>query len=252
VLRALVRPPGDSFVQALSSQVPWPPIDPDLARKQHAEYRAALREAGAQVSELPPDEDHPDACFVQDTAVLVGNLAFLARFGVESRQGEQEAVRAVLQGHKRLIDIEAPACLEGGDVLVIGSRVFVGISARTNRAGFAQVRDLLELEGAAVEPVAVSRGLHLLSECSYLGQGVLLVTEQYAGLPALAGLDLIRVPPGETPAANALALGQQVILPAGFARTAAMIQDHGFEVLPVSLSEFLKADGGPTCLSLLF
>jgi len=252
VLRALVRPPGSSFAQALSSQVPRPPIDPGLARKQHTEYLDALQEAGVRVIELPPDEDHPDACFVQDTAVIVGDLAFMARFGVESRHGEQGAVREVLQGHKRLIDIEAPARLEGGDVLVIGSRIFVGLSARTNRAAFAQMRDLLELEGAAVEPVTVSRGLHLLSGCSYLGRGVLLVTEEYAGLPALAGLDLIHVPPNEAPAANALALGKRVILPAGFARTATLIQDRGFEVLPVSFSEFMKADGGPTCLSLLF
>jgi dimethylargininase len=252
VVIALVRPPGDSFARALSSQVPQPSLDPGLARKQHAEYRAALREAGAQVVELPADEEHPDACFVQDTAVIVGNLAFLARFGVESRQGEQEAVREVLQGQRRLVDIEAPAWLEGGDVLVIGSRVFVGLSARTNRAGFAQMRDVLELEGATVEAVPVSRGLHLLSGCTYLGEGVLVAVEEYAGLPWMAGLDLICVPPGEAAAANALALGRYVILPTGFSRTASAVRGRGFEVLPIPLSEFAKADGGPTCLSLIF
>ena len=182
----------------------------------------------------------------------MGDLAFIARFGVESRQGEEEAIREVLQGHKRLITIEAPAQLEGGDVLVIGSRVFVGLSARTTRAAFAQLRDVLELEGATVEPVTVARGLHLLSECTYLGQGVLLVLEEMASQPFLVGLDLIVVPRSEAPAANALALGKQVILPAGFSRTASRVQKHGFEVRPVPLSEFTKADGGPTCLSLIF
>lgn len=252
MLRALVRPPGDSFVRALSSQVPRSPIDPALAKEQHAEYRAALRAAGVQVIELSPDEGHPDACFVQDTAVVMGNLAFIARFGVESRQGEEKAVRAVLQGHKRLIDIEAPAWLEGGDVLVIGSRVFVGLSARTNRAGFVQLRDQLELEGATVEPVPVVRGLHLLSECTYLGRGILLACEEMADQPFVAGLELIPVPRSEVPAANALAVGQHVILPAGFSCTASRVQEHGFEVLAVPLSEFTKADGGPTCLSLLY
>lgn len=257
MLRALVRPPGDSFAHALSSQIPQPPIDAGLAREQHAGFRAALRHAGAQVVELPPDEEHPDACFVQDTAVIVGDLAFIARFGVDSRQGEEEAVREALQGHKRLIPVQAPAVLEGGDVLVIGSRVFVGLSARTNRAGFAQVRDLLELEGATVEPVPVSRGLHLQSECTYLGQGVLLAIEESAlpplvDRPGTAGLDLILVPPGEAPAANALALGQRVILPAGYPHTAGQVRDRGFEVLPIPLSEFAKADGGPTCLALLY
>jgi dimethylargininase len=248
----LVRPPGDNFVQALSSQVPRLPIDPGLAKIQHAEYCAALREASVQVLELPPDEDHPDACFIQDAAIFVRDLAFIARFGVESRQGEEDAVRDVLQSHKRLVEIEAPAQLEGGDVLAIGSRVYVGLSARTNRAAFIQLRDRLELEGAAVEPVAVSRGLHLLSGCTYVGQGILLAHEDYTGVPSLASLELISVPPDEAPAANALALGNRVILPEGFPQTASLVRDHGFEVVPVPLSEFTKADGGPTCLSLLY
>jgi dimethylargininase len=184
--------------------------------------------------------------------VIWGGLAVLARFGVESREGEQEAIRQALQGHRRLVEIELPAILEGGDVLIVGSRVFVGLSARTNRAGFAQLRDLLELEGATVEALAVPVGLHLLSGCTYLGRGVLLANDDYAGLPAFAGLDVIRVSAEEAAAANALGLGAHVLLPAGYPRTAAEIRNHGFEVLPVPLSEFAKADGGATCLSLLF
>jgi dimethylargininase len=185
--RAIVRSPGDSFARALSGQVPRPAIDVALARRQHAEYCAALRAAGLDLIELPPDERHPDACFVQDTAVIYGDLAVIARLGAESRQGEQLAVRRALGGHKRLVDIRFPATLEGGDVLVVGSRVFVGLSARTNRAGFAQLRDLLELEGASVEALPVPDGLHLLSGCTYLGQGVLLATDAYAGVPAFTG-----------------------------------------------------------------
>jgi dimethylargininase len=211
-----------------------------------------------ELVELPPDEESPDACFVQDTAVILGELAVIARFGVESRQGELAAVRTVLQGRKRLVAVHPPATLEGSDVLVIGWRVFVGLSARTNRSGFAQLRDLLELEGATIEAMSVPHGLHLLSGCSYLGQGVLLATDAYANLPAfasrppLASLDLIRVPPEEAPAADALALGESAILPAGYPRTAAQVRERGFEVLPVPLSEFAKADGGATSLSLLF
>lgn len=248
--RAIVRPPGDNFAQALSAQVPRPAINPGLARRQHGEYCAALQAAGLELIELPPDEDHPDACFVQDTAVIFGNLAVITRFGVESRQGEQDPVRQALMGHKRLREIRSPATLEGGDVLIIGSRVFAGLSARTNRAGFKQLRDLLELEGATVEALPVSAGLHLLSDCTYLDQGVLLATDSYAGLPAFTGLDLIRVPPREGRAANALAVGGHVILPAGYPYITAQIQSRGFQVLPVSLSEFAKADGGVTCLSL--
>lgn len=248
---AIVRPPGDSFAQALSEQEPRPVIDPDLARRQHGEYCAALQAAGLELIELPPDEDYADACFVQDTAVIVGNLAVIARFGVKSRQGEQNAIRQALRPHKRLDEIRPPATLEGGDILIVGSRVFVGLSARTNRAGFAQLRDLLETEGAVAEALPVPDGLHLLSDCTYLGQGVLLATRVYADLPAFASLDVLHVPPHEARAANALAVGEHVILPAGHPHTAAQIRERGFQVLPVSLSEFAKADGGVTCLSLL-
>ncbi len=249
---ALVRPPGESFTRALTAQLPRPAIDVDLARRQHAEYCAALRTAGLELIQLPPDKDRPDACFVQDTAVISGDLAVIARFGVESRQGERDAIRQALRGHKRLAEIRPPATLEGGDVLTVGSRVFVGLSARTNRAGFAQLRDLLELEGATVETLPVRESLHLLSDCTYLGQGVLLATDAYADQAAFTGLDVIRVPSDEAYAANALGVGESVILAAGYPRTAALIQARGFEVLPVPLSEFAKADGGVTCLSLLF
>jgi dimethylargininase len=251
-LRALVRPPGDSFARAISARVPRPVIDVALARRQHAAYCAALRRTGVELIELPPDEAHPDACFVQDMAVIYRDLAVVARPGAESRRGEEEAVRQALTGHKRLAEIRAPATLEGGDVLVLGTRLFVGLSARTNHGGFAQLRDLLELEGATVKALEVPEGLHLLSGCTYLGLGMLLVSETYADLPAFAALQKVRVPPEEAPAANALGLGHHVVLPAGYPRTAGRIRGRGFEVLTVDLSEFAKADGGATCLSLIF
>lgn len=280
-LTAIVRPPGASFARALSAQQPRPEIDVALARQQHAEYCAALRAAGLELIELDPDDAHPDAPFVQDTAVVWGGLAVMARFGVPSREGEQDAVRraiGALHAHRRLAQIDPPGTLEGGDVLVVGSRLIVGLSARTNRAGFARLRELLEIEGATVEAQAVppdlpgraGEGLHLLSGCTYLGSGVLLATERHAGLPALAGLacppdlrsgqydgvpdrhrEVIRVPADEAYAANALGVNGCVVLPAGCPRTAALVAARGFRVLPVPLTEFAKADGGVTCLSLL-
>lgn len=204
--------------------------------------------------ELPPDERYPDACFVQDTAVVYGGLAVLARLGAESRRGEEVGSGQILRATDslRVSEIRAPATLEGGDVLVMRSRVWVGLSDRTNRAAFAQLRDLLELEGAVVQAVAVHEGLHLLSGCTYLGQGVLLAAGAWADLPAFAGLEVIRVSPQEAYAANSLGLGEFALVPAGFPHTAAQIRASGFQVLAVDLSEFAKADGGATCLSLLF
>jgi dimethylargininase len=130
--------------------------------------------------------------------------------------------------------------------------VFVGLSSRTNRAGFARLRDLLELEGATVEGLPVPEGLHLMTGCSYVGRGVLLATGVYAEVPAFAGLELVRVPSEEAYAANALAVGDTVVLPSGHPHTASGLRALGFEVLSVSLSEFAKADGGVTCLALPF
>jgi dimethylargininase len=249
--QAIVRPPGQSFARALSGQVPRPTIDVALAQDQHAAYCSALRATGLDLIELPPDEEHPDACFVQDTAVVLGDVAILSRFGVESRQGEQDAVRRVLRGRKRLKAIRPPAMLEGGDVLAIGLTVLVGLSARTDRAGFSQLRDLLEPEGAYVQAVAVPDSLHLMSDCSYLGRNVLLATGPLARLPAFAGLDLIQVPPEEGYAANALSVGEHVLLPEGYPQTTAQVRERGFQVMQLALSEFAKADGGVTCLSLI-
>lgn len=252
-MRAIVCPPGDSFIRAVSSQQPRPAIDVDLARRQHRAYCAALRAAGVELVELSSDESHPDSCFVQDTAVIWNGVAVLARFGVASREGEQEAVEQALKLSQalRVFSTPAPATLEGGDVLVVGNRVVVGLSARSNRAGFFHLRDVLELEGATVEALSVPEGLHLLSGCTYLGQGALLATDLYTGLATFAGLHVIRVPPEEAYAANALGVGGFVILPEGYPRTAALVREHGFHVLPVPLSEFAKADGGATCLSLV-
>jgi dimethylargininase len=162
-LRALVRPPGESFRHAISEQQPRPAIDVTLAREQHAAYCKALRAAGLDLIELPPDKVHPDACFVQDAVVVFGDLGVITHFGVRSRQGEQDAVSQALRGHKRLEEVRSPATLEGGHVLMAGSRVFVDLLRRTNRAGFAGLRDLLELERATVEALPVPQGLHLMT-----------------------------------------------------------------------------------------
>jgi len=252
-VKAIVRSPGESYSRALSAQVPRPAIDVDRARRQHAEYCVALRAAGVKVLELPPEEAFPDACFVQDCAVIWRSAAIMARFGAASRQGEQAGVRIALETLRalRISEIEPPGTLEGGDVLVLGSRLIVGLSARTNRAGLAQLRDRLEIEGATVEGLAVPEGLHLLSGITYLGRGFVLVSDLYAGLPAFVGMEVVPVPSEEAYAANVLGLGSAVVVPAGYPRTARLIGERGFEVLPVDLGEFAKADGGATCLALI-
>jgi len=247
---ALVRPPGDSFRRAIRSNPAQ--IDVLLAQRQHAEYAQALAAAGLTVEALPPDERFPDSCFMQDGAVVIAGRAIIGRFGAESRRGEEDAVAAALAGRFPLSRISAPGTLEGGDVLVLPDRVVVGRSGRTNAAGIAQLAVALADAGLPVYAAAVEGYLHLMTAVTYLGQGMLLAVEGWP-LPApLADLRVLYVPKAEAYAANVLAVGDKVVMPAGYGRTAAMLQALGFTVLPVPLSEFAKADGGVTCLALVW
>ncbi|MEZ4769464.1 MAG: hypothetical protein R2844_13680 [Caldilineales bacterium] len=258
--RALVRPPDRSFVKALGQKEDAPPIDLARALAQHHLYVGALQAAGLAVTGLPAAPGLPDACFVQDVALVLPDLVLLARPAMPSRQGEVAAIRPHLPDDRPVVAVEPPGTLEWGDVLRIDDTLFVGLSERTNAAGADQVRAAVTPLGMQVETVVVPAGLHLLSGLSYLGQsprtpeepGVALAWPVYADLPPLAGLDVIVVPETEAPAANALAVGGTVILPAGYPRTAAEIWHRGFRVLIPSVGEFGKADGGVTCLSLLF
>jgi dimethylargininase len=247
---ALVRPPGDSFRRAISST--GAAIDVPLARRQHAEYCQALAAAGVTVEALPPDERFPDSCFMQDGAVVIAGCAITCRPGAESRRGEEVSAAAALAGRFPLSHIVAPGTLEGGDVLILPDRVVVGRSGRTNAAGIAQLAVALAGTGLPVYAAAVEPYLHLLTVVTHLGNGVALAVEGWPLPPPLAGLEVLRVPPEEAYAANALGIGRYVIMPADHPRTAARLAAHGFDVLPVPMSEFAKADGGVTCLSLVW
>lgn len=248
ITHALVRPPGASFARAISSS--GAAIDVALAQAQHAEYRQALAAAGVEVEALLPDEGYPDSCFMQDPALVIAGTAVIARPGAASRLGEEASVAQALAGRFPLARIVPPGTLEGGDVLILPDRVVVGISARTNRAGIAQLAGALSAAGLPVYEAPVDGYLHLLTAVTHLGEGRLLAVEGFAVPPPLAGRAVLRVPADEAYACNALGIGANVILPAGYPKTAAMLRSHGFEVLPVPTTEFAKADGGVTCLSL--
>jgi dimethylargininase len=246
----LVRPPGDSFERAIRTRQAR--IDPALARAQHAEYCSALRSAGFKVEALPADEDNPDSCFVQDPAIVVAGHGILCRMGTESRAAEPEGISAWLDARFPVSRIEAPGTLEGGDVAVLADRVLVGQSGRTNAAGIAQLRRILEPLGIAVTALPVAGHLHLLTGVSYVGHNTMLALAAYASHPAILGFDVLPVPPEEAEAANALGNGARVILSAGNPRTAAALRTRGFEVLETPMSAFAAADGGVTCLSLVW
>ncbi len=247
---ALVRPPATSFTQALSSQ--HLPINLEIARAEHAEYCQALNAAGLAVEILAPDERYPDSCFMQDPALVIQEHAIIGRMGAPSRAGETELAAEALAARFPLSHITEPGTLEGGDVMVLPGRVLVGESARTNAAGIQQLRTILAPLGLPVVSVPVSGYLHLLSAAEYVGENILLATPDFAAQPAFAGLDVIVVPPEEAYAVNVLAIGNNVILPAGYPRVAELLHARGLDLLPVPMSQFAAADGGVTCLSLVW
>lgn len=246
--RAFVRPPGESFARAISST--GASIDVAVAREQHAAYRSALRIAGVEVTELPSSESFPDSCFMQDPALVVRGRAVIARPGAASRRGEEALVAPLLRERLPTVEIMPPATLEGGDVLVLPDRVYVGCSHRTNAEGIAQLR--AALRPLPVDEIPVEGLLHLLSGVTYLGQNTLLATERMAQRPEFAGMDVLVAPDDEAYACNCLGMGEFVIAPAGYERTARLLEGVGFRVLRVPVSEYAKADGGVTCLSLIW
>jgi len=256
MLFALTREISPSFDRCQLTHRPRVPIDLDRARRQHDAYEWALVELGCTVRRIDSAPDTPDSVFVEDTAVVLPNGAVIARPGAETRRAETPAVdealaRFGLPQHR----LTEPATLDGGDVLVIDRRVFIGASARTNVEGIDQMRRLLEPLGYAVRAVPVQRCLHLKSAATAVAPGTLLINRDWVPADAFAGRTLIDIDPDEPYAANALWLpgaGGVVIYPAAFPKTRARLERHGIRVRTVEVDEIAKAEGSVTCCSLIW
>lgn len=253
--QAIVRPPSRNFDQGLTREDLGPP-DFALALEQHAHYCAALRRCGLALTELPADPRHPDATFVEDTAVLLPRCNVLTRPGASSREGETVAIAAALQAQGLALQpIQAPGTLDGGDICEAGEEVFIGVSARTNEAGAAQLAALLQAAGyrtALVDIRGVDGILHLKSGLSWLGDGRLLLIDALAAHPAFAGYERVRVESDEMYAANSVRVNDYVLLAAGYRRTAARLRELGYALIELDMSEYRKMDGGLSCLSLRY
>jgi dimethylargininase len=176
----------------------------------------------------------------------------ITRPGAPSRRGEPAALEPLLARYRDIVRIEPPGCLDGGDVVLAGDRVLIGLSTRTNDDGARQLAHILAAAGLQARTIPVPAGLHLKSFVNFLGDGNLLLTSRYADCAELADFDRILVASGEDYAANCIACGQQLLLPAGFPRTRERLETLGFDVLALDTSEFRKMDGSLSCLSLRF
>jgi dimethylargininase len=251
-LRALTREVSPGLADCELTFLDRAPIDVARATAQHDAYCAALASLGLDVVRLPGDPALPDCCFVEDTAVVVDEVAVVASMGAPSRRGEVAAVAGALARDREIVRIEPPALIDGGDVLVVGHRVFVGQSGRTDAAGARALAAALDPFGYEVIPVAVPGCLHLKSAVTALDAETLLVNAEWIDLAPLSPYELVHVDPAEPWAANVLAVGGRVLLHRGFPRTQERLHALGYDLFPVDVSEFLKAEAGVTCKSIVY
>ena len=247
---ALVRHPSPRMAEGIVTHIGRAPVDPRLAERQHADYVQALQEHGWTIREVPQALDLPDSAFVEDTVVVADGLAVLANPGAEERRAEvpgtEEVVRAL---RLEIARIEPPGTLDGGDILQVGSTVYVGRGGRTNGEGIRQLRRHLATRGRTVVPVPLNSVLHLKSAITALPDGTIIGADprQLDTSP----LPTLRTVP-EEPGSHVVVLDDSTVLMAASApRTAALFADWGFDVTTVDISEFEKMEGCVTCLSVL-
>jgi dimethylargininase len=223
-----------------------------LACRQHEAYERLLADLGCTVHRLPVEPDLPDSVFIEDTCVVLDELAVIARPGADSRRPETRGVAERLRSHRRLHAVAPPGTLDGGDVLTLGKTIYVGLSTRSNQAAVSQLQRVLEPWGYAVRGVPVQGCLHLKSAATVVARKTLLVNRAWVDPGAFGDVRLIDVDPEEPTAANALLLGDRVILPSGFPRTARRLAAAEIRVAAVDVSELQKAEGGVTCCSVIY
>jgi dimethylargininase len=226
-------------------------IDVERARAQHAQYEACLAGLGCELLRLPAEPDLPDSVFVEDTAVVLDELAIITRPGATSRRPETESVARAMGPFRRLAFIQPPGTLDGGDLLCVGRVLYIGLSGRSNQAGVRQMRDLVEPFGYRVEGVPVAGCLHLKSAVTQVAEDTLLINREWVGGRIFPALELIDVDPGEPMGANALLVGSKVVYPAAYQRTRRRLEEAGIAVQTVDVSELAKAEGAVTCCSLI-
>ncbi len=228
------------------------PIDLEAAKRQHGLYLEALRACGCRVLPLTPELDLPDSVFVEDTAVVVDEVAVITRPGASSRRQETVSIAKKLAEYKPLATIEAPGILDGGDVLRIGSRFFVGLSSRSNEAGLEQLRLFLEPHGYSVEAATVTGCLHLKSAVTAIGEDAVLANPAWVDVGQFNVSTVVEVDPKEGHGANALLVNSRLIYPAEFPLTRRRLVEAGFDIVSVPASELAKAEGAVTCCSVIF
>lgn len=249
MLRALTRSVSPAIANCELTHVQRAPIDHARAVQQHAAYQKALVEAGCTLVSVSATPELPDSVFVEDTAVVAGGVAVLTRPGAESRRPEVDSVGSALEDFLPTVRLEAPATLDGGDVLLLGDTLYVGTSARTNEEGIRQLRAAVDLDVVAVP---MKDALHLKTAVTALDPETILVQPRWVDASHFGAVRVVEVDPLEPFAANTLRIGDTLIIPAAHARTADICSAFVPRLLAVEADELAKAEGGVTCCSIVF
>ena len=250
-LLALTRAVSPSIVACELTHLDRLPIDTARAEAQHAEYEAALRTLGCEVRRVPAAPDNPDAVFIEDTAIVLDELAVITRPGAPSRRAEVEPVAAILTEYRALARIEASGTLDGGDVMPVGRTLYVGRTPRTNDEGIGQLARLVQPHGYTVVPVAVTGCLHLKSAVTALDDHTVLCNPNWVSPAAFAPHRAVLVDATEPNAANVVRVGTTLLAAAAFTRTNDALRSAGYALVTVPADELAKAEGAVTCCSLV-
>ena len=249
---AVTRPVSPSLAQCELTHLAREPIDVTRAIAQHAAYERLLASLGLTVVRVPAAPDLPDAVFVEDTAIVLDEVAIVTRPGAPSRRDEIDAVASLLAAHRPVRALAAPATLDGGDVLRLGRTLYVGRSGRSNAHGIEQLRNLVAPFGYEVVPVEFTGCLHLKSAATALADGLLLYNPAWISAVVFPGCDVVPVDEREPHAANALLVDETIVFPSQHPHTLERLIARGLRVASIDASELGKAEGGVTCCSLIF
>jgi dimethylargininase len=252
VLVAITRQVSSALARCELTHLARAPIDVERARLQHHLYEQQLIELGCRLERLAEQPELPDSVFVEDAAIVLDEVAVITLPGAPSRRPEIASIAAALTPHRTLRHLAAPATLDGGDVLQIGRVLYVGVSARTNEVGVAQLREAVAPFDYEVRAVRTADCLHLKTAVSEVAEDTVLIHPGWVDAGAFTGVSRIEIDPAEPMAANALRIGDALVHPAAHPRTRARLEAHGIAVRPVDVSELAKAEAGVTCCSLVF
>ena len=250
-LTAITRDVNTAMGSCELTFLPRARIDTTLAVRQHENYTSALSSLGCEIVAIPTEEGLADSVFIEDTALVLDEVAVLCRPGAASRRPEVTGVEAALKPYRTLASIQSPGTLDGGDLLCVGKIIYAGLSTRSNQSGIDQLRGVVADYGYSVEAVEVSRCLHLTSAVSAVSPESLLINPDWVSRSEFGDCELIDIDRDEPHAANALLVRNSIIYPSSFPRTAEKLVTHGIDLIPVDMSELQKAEGAATCCSLI-